>query len=87
MAVAVNPEVAMAWRHRLLIFDDEPLSAVIDDINRYRPGKIILTNRDLAARKVHARFSLDQMADIATLIHDAYGADITTLPGGVILLG
>jgi ferric-dicitrate binding protein FerR (iron transport regulator) len=87
VAVAVNPDVAMAWRRRLLIFDDEPLSAVIDDINRYRPGKIILTNRDLAARKVHARFSLDQMADIATLIHDAYGADITTLPGGVILLG
>ncbi|HEY4145960.1 FecR family protein [Pinirhizobacter sp.] len=87
VAVAVNPDVAMAWRRQLLIYDDEPLSAVIDDINRYRPGKIILTNRELAARKVHARFSLDQMADIATLIHDAYGADITTLPGGVILLG
>ncbi|MBB3227631.1 ferric-dicitrate binding protein FerR (iron transport regulator) [Luteibacter sp. Sphag1AF] len=86
IALAVNTEVAMAWRHRVLIFDSEPLSSVIDDINRYRPGKIIVTNSQLASRKVHARFSLDQLSNVTRLIHDAYGAHVTELPGGVTLL-
>ncbi|EPF1450574.1 hypothetical protein ACSQPG_006540, partial [Pseudomonas aeruginosa] len=34
-----------------------------------------------------ARFSLDQLADVATLIRDAYGIEVTRLPGGVVLLG
>jgi transmembrane sensor len=85
-AIAVNTDIAMAWRRRVLIFDDQPLAEVIDDINRYRPGKIIITDDALAARKVHARFSLDQMADVTTLIRDAYGARVTELPGGIVLL-
>jgi ferric-dicitrate binding protein FerR (iron transport regulator) len=85
-ALAVNPAVAMAWRDRVLIFDGQPLSDVIEDINRYRPGKIILADGALAARKVHARFSLDQMADVTNLIRDAYGARVTELPGGIVVL-
>jgi transmembrane sensor len=84
--VAVNPDIEMAWRRRVLIFDGQPLSEVVADINRYRPGKIILTDNTLAARKVHARFSLDQMADVTSLIRDAYGAHVTELPGGIVLL-
>jgi ferric-dicitrate binding protein FerR (iron transport regulator) len=85
-AIGVNLDIAMAWRHRVLIFDGQPLADVIADINRYRPGKIIITDDTLAARKVHARFSLDQMADVTTMIHDAYGAHVTELPGGIVLL-
>ena len=84
--VAVNPAVAFAWRDRVLIYEDQPLAEIIHDINRYRPGKIIITDQALAERRVHARFTLDQMADVATLIHDAYGAHVTTLGGGWVLL-
>ena len=31
--------------------------------------------------------ALDQRADVATLIRDAYGIEVTRLPGGVVLLG
>ncbi len=82
----VDPEVALAWRRRVLIFDDQPLAEVVAEINRYRPGKIILMDDALAARKVHARFSLNQLADVAALIHNAYGAQVTSLPGGIVLL-
>jgi ferric-dicitrate binding protein FerR (iron transport regulator) len=77
---------AMAWRHRVLVFDNQPLADVVAEINRYRPGRIILTNEALGARKVHARFSLNQLADAATLIRDAFGANVTALPGGIVLL-
>ncbi|HEX7816246.1 FecR family protein [Dyella sp.] len=84
--VAVDPQVALAWRQRVLIFDNQPLAEVVDEINRYRPGRIVLMDKQLAARKVHARFMLNQLADVATLIHDAYGARVTALPGGIVLL-
>lgn len=79
-------EVTMAWRRRVLIFDGQPLADVVREINRYRPGKIILTNDGLAERKVQARFSLNQLADVAALIQDAYGAKVTSLPGGIVIL-
>ncbi|WP_266157159.1 FecR family protein [Dyella silvatica] len=84
--MSVNTESAMAWRRRVLIFDNQPLSEVVSEINRYRPGKIVITNATLASRKVPARFSLNQLADVATLVHDAFGASVTSLPGGIVLL-
>ncbi|KJV33774.1 FecR family protein [Luteibacter yeojuensis] len=85
-ATAVNVDSALAWRHRVLIYDNEPLGDVVADINRYRPGRIVITDSALAARRVHARFTLDQMGEVATLIQDAYGAHATQLPGGWVLL-
>jgi transmembrane sensor len=85
-AAVRDPLQLMAWRDRKLVFDNEPLARVIDEINRYRPGRMVLLNRTLGERKVQARFSLDQLADVATLIQDAYGAKLTSLPGGVVLL-
>jgi ferric-dicitrate binding protein FerR (iron transport regulator) len=79
-------ELTMAWRRRVLIFDGQPLAQVVEEINRYRPGRIILANDGLAARKVQARFSLNQLADVAALIQDAYGAKVTSLPGGIVIL-
>src|SRR3546814_17298145 len=38
--VSVDPEKAEAWRSGLLLFTDEPISQVVDEINRYRPGTI-----------------------------------------------
>lgn len=84
--VTADVEATMAWRRRVLIFDGRPLAEVIEEINRYRPGKIILTNPQLAARKVQARISLNQLADIAALIHDEYGAKVDDLPGGIMIL-
>lgn len=79
-------EITMAWRRRVLIFDGQPLAKVVEEINRYRPGKIILANDSLADRRVQARFSLNQLADVAALIQDAYGAKVTSLPGGIVIL-
>ncbi len=84
--VAADVEATMAWRRRVLIFDGRTLADAIEEINRYRPGKIVLANDRLAARKVQWRISLNQLADIAALIQDAYGAKVTSLPGGIIVL-
>jgi ferric-dicitrate binding protein FerR (iron transport regulator) len=84
--VPADIETTMAWRRRELIFDGQPLAEVVHEINRYRPGKLILANETLATRKVQARFSLNQLTEAAALIQDAYGAKVTSLPGGIVIL-
>jgi len=71
----------------MLVFDDTPLAEVIDEINRYRPGMILLLNAQLGQRRVQARFRLDQLVQVAGLIRDACGARVAELPGGVLLVG
>lgn len=86
--LATTTDVATldAWRKGVLVFDNTPLAAVVEEINRYRPGKIIVTNPDLGRRRVQAQVRLDQMADVVALIRTGYGAEVTTLPAGIVLL-
>lgn len=83
---AADTASVIAWRQQILVFNDATLSSVIDEINRYRPGMLLLLNRELGKRKVQARFSLDQLPGVALLIRDAYGVKCTELPGGVVVL-
>jgi len=83
---AFDPAVVTAWTQQMLVFNEATLAHVIDEINRYRPGMLLLLNRELGRRKVQARFRLDQLSNVASLIRDAYGAKCTELPGGVVLV-
>ena len=85
-AQTVDTSAVVAWRQQVLVFNNATLATVVDEINRYRPGMLLLLNAELGKRKVQARFSLDQLAGVALLIRDAYGAKCTELPGGVVLL-
>ncbi|MBA2931873.1 DUF4880 domain-containing protein [Pseudomonas sp. CCUG 57209] len=84
--ITVDTQSVVAWREQVLVFDNATLATVVDEINRYRPGMLVLLNKELGQRRVQARFSLQQLAGVALLIRDAYGAKCTELPGGVVLL-
>lgn len=85
-AVTVDPAVVMAWRDGQLVFRRTPLSQVIDEINRYRPGRIVVMNAALGRRPVEARVALDRTDDLIVLVHEAYGAHVTRLPAGIVVL-
>jgi transmembrane sensor len=82
----VDPAVVAAWRERTLIFRNASLAEVIREVNRYRQGKIFLMNPALGSHTIYANFSLEQIDDVITLLHESYGATVTRLPDGVILL-
>lgn len=84
--VKVDPDLVSAWRQGWLVFEQQPLAQVVDELNRYRKGRLVLMNAQLGKRIVQARFSLAQVADAERLIRDAYGARVTHLPAGVVLL-
>lgn len=83
----VDPEVVTAWRQGLLMFRDTPFGQVVDEINRYRPGKIILRNEALGKNLVQAELPIDKLDDAVALLAKSYGAHITRLPGDIVLIG
>lgn len=82
----VDLAVATAWREGRLVFHDTPLSHVIDEVNRYRRGRIVLLNQALGKRSIEATLPLDRLDELLTLLQQAYGVKITTLPGGIVVL-
>ena len=77
---------ASAWRTGALSFAGQPLSHVVDEINRYRPGRVVLRNAELGRRLVRMRFSIRQTDGALAMIRDLTGAHMTSLPGGIVLL-
>lgn len=82
----IDPTVVMAWREGHLVFRGTPLSEVIEEVNRYRFGRIVLMNEALGKRRVEARIPLDDVDELIALVREAYGARITSLPGGMVVV-
>ncbi|MBR1220406.1 DUF4880 domain-containing protein [Bradyrhizobium sp. U87765 SZCCT0131] len=83
----VDPMIVTAWRGGYLMFRKEPLDRVLAEVNRYRPGRIVLLDATLGRGLVTARFKLDRLDDVITQVHEVFGARIRTLPGGLVLIG
>jgi transmembrane sensor len=82
----IDPVLASAWQDGLLIFRSTPLHEVIEEINRYRSGRIVLLNAELGRRSVNGRFRIDRTDDVLVQIQQAFGARQRVLPGGIVLL-
>ena len=85
-ALAVDTVQVNAWRTGTLSFAGQTLAEVVDEINRYRAGRVLVRNDDLAARRVRMRFDIKQTDLALHMLRDLYGAQLTRLPGGIVLL-
>jgi transmembrane sensor len=82
----VDLSVATAWRRGKLVFNDVPVADVVDEINRYRPGKVILRNAQLGRNQLQAQFPIARLDEVIDMFGKLYGAHITRLPGNIVLL-
>jgi transmembrane sensor len=82
----IDPELVTAWQQGVLIFRLTPLADVVEEINRYRQGKVILLNTALGRKPVSGRFRIDHMDEILLRLDQAFGAKSRSLPGGIVLL-
>jgi transmembrane sensor len=83
----VNAAQVSAWRTGLLIFRDQPLARVVEEVNRYRPGRIIVTSGELNRRLVNGTFQVDKLDNFVAQVEQLFGARVIALPAGVVLLG
>jgi transmembrane sensor len=76
-----------AWQRGVLVFRNQSLQYVVDEVNRYRPGKIVILKHELGIRQVaFASFHLDRLDQIIPQMTALYGASARHLPGGIVLL-
>lgn len=85
-ATAIDLEAEAAWRRGLLVFRDQRLGDVIEEINRYRTGRIVIADPRLRNRRVNGAFHTDRIDQVIDQMRLAYGVRATRLPGDVVLV-
>ncbi len=83
---AVDSEAQLAWRQGWLNYYKASLADVVEDLGRYYPGRIVLLNDQLAARRVSGSFpSKDPMAVLSSL-QGVLGFEQHAVMGRLIIL-
>lgn len=85
--MVADPAFVTAWQGGIVIFHSTPVAEVIAEVNRYRSGKIILTNDALGRERFSARFRIENIERVIGQIEQIFGARATALPGRIVLLG
>lgn len=55
-----DPAAGFAWRQRQLVFRQQALSEVVDELNRYWPGRTLVLGDQLRERQVSGVFDIDK---------------------------
>lgn len=85
-AKAVDLQDSLAWRGGRYVFYQARLADVVDEIARYRPGRIVLTSAALAEEKVTGSFTLaDPDAALASL-QASVGFRMDVLAGRLVVI-
>ena len=76
----------LAWREGAIIFDGEPLSEAIAEIERYTDTRIVVSDSETAALRVGGRFRTDDVQDFFAACESALPVSIRHAPDGVIYI-
>ena len=83
----IDIDKTLAWRNGQMVFVQQSLNEVVEQINRYRPGLLIISNEQLKKRAVTAVFSMDRLDDAIKALEQTLGIHVTRLTNYLILLG
>jgi transmembrane sensor len=77
----------LAWQNGLLIFVQTPMAEVVAELNRYRAGRIIITDANLQSRPITAVFNVDHLEDAIQALENTLNIRARRLTDYVLLLG
>lgn len=80
------PDEAGAWLQGQMVVRDRPLADAVDELSRYHPAVILLTNRALGARRVSGVYSLDEPEEALVAMAGAHGAVVRRLSPWLLLV-
>ncbi|WP_303635711.1 MULTISPECIES: FecR family protein [Stenotrophomonas] len=86
VAEAVPAEVS-AWTEGMLVFRRAPLREVVDEINRYRRGRVMLGETAAARAPVSGRFRIDDPDAALEQLGQTLSLGLRRFPGGIAVLG
>lgn len=83
---SVEPSELSAWRRGELVFKQAPLGQVLDEINRYRPGRVVLMSTSLRDSAVSGRFAIARLNSALLQIQHSFDLRARSLPGNLLVL-
>ncbi|QXI07204.1 FecR family protein [Pseudomonas tensinigenes] len=83
---AVDSEAQLAWRQGWLTYYKSTLADVVEDLRRYYPGRIVLLNDELAARKVSGSFPSKDPQAVLSSLQGVMGFEQHQVLGHLIIL-
>ncbi|VVN47147.1 FecR family protein [Pseudomonas fluorescens] len=83
---AVDSEAQLAWRQGWLTYYKSTLADVVEDLRRYYPGRIVLLNDELAARKVSGSFPSKDPQAVLSSLQGVMGFELHQVLGHLIIL-
>jgi len=78
-ALAVTPEAIGAWRERRLVVEGWSVTAVLNELERYHRGMILLRDEALGARLVSGTYDLSRPAEAVRAVAQAQGGMLTEI--------
>jgi transmembrane sensor len=87
--VPVSPEQLsseLAWREGAVVFDSEPLSEAIAEIQRYTDARIVISDASIATLPVGGRFKTDDLQGFLNGLETALPITIRRTDSGVIFI-
>ncbi|MEP9404084.1 FecR family protein [Sphingomonas silueang] len=76
---AVDASLETAWTRGRLIMENRPLSQILEELDRYRAGRILLLNAEAGERRINAVIDLDRTDSWLTALASSQGLKLTTL--------
>lgn len=85
-AHAVDANAIAAWQRGKMIFEAQPLAAVVEELNRYRAGRIMILNPALRSLNVTGVFDIGDPDAALRMIEQTLRIHDTTLTPYLVLL-
>jgi transmembrane sensor len=83
---AVDSEAQLAWRQGWLNYYKATLAEVVQDLGRYYPGRIVLLNDELAARRISGSFPSKDPQAVLSSLQGVLGFEQHNVLGHLIIL-
>jgi transmembrane sensor len=68
-------ERRLAWHEGYLVFEGEPLSEVVAEVNRYSPTRLEVTDPQLANLAIGGRFRIGDLDAVLDVLHSGFAID------------
>lgn len=75
----------LAWQNGEILFQDEPLSAALDEYNRYLRNKIVIIDSDLAGIRVGGRFTSTDPSAFLDALRTSLDIEVQPADGNYLL--
>jgi transmembrane sensor len=76
----------LAWRDGFLVFDNDPLSEVVDEVSRYTSIEIIIADPELRTRPVGGSFRVGQAQAVLASLNQGFGLHVEEIEKGVFYI-